>query len=374
MSIELARPGVWRVRWREGNRNRSKIVGRRRDAEAFDAEVRRRRRLGELALMDRGTESLADFVQEWYAKYAVPNLETKTIDLYEWLLNAQILPTLGALPLRELTPETITGWRAGLAKDGLGVESQRKALKLLRGILQRALEWRRITDNPARLVRLPVARDKREVRPLPPEKVEAIRSHLLREDRLDHAALVSLLAYAGLRPQEALALTWGHVRERTLLIEQRMAGGMIKRSTKNRQNRTVRLLAPVVQELKELRLWQRRPSDEALVIPGPYGRPWRETTLGNWKRRSLAPAKAAAGTSDATPYTLRHSFASLLIWEGRAITYVAAQLGHSPAMTLRTYAHVFEEFEDVERMSAEEAIQRARGKLVPSEYLLEQRA
>ena len=374
MSIELARPGVWRVRWREGNRNRSKVVGRRRDAEAFDAEVRRRRRLGELALMDRGTESLADFVQEWYAKYAVPNLEPKTIDLYEWLLNAQILPGLGAMPLRELTADTIAGWRACLAKAGLGVESQRKALKLLRGILQRALEWRRISDNPARLVKLPVAHDKREVRPLPPEKVEAIRSHLLREDRLDHAALVSLLAYAGLRPQEALALSWGHVRERTLLIEQRMVGGMIKRSTKNRQNRTVRLLTPVVQELKELRLWQRRPSDDALVFPGPYGRPWRESTLGNWKRRSLAPAKAAAGTPDATPYTLRHSFASLLIWEGRPITYVAAQLGHSPAMTLRTYAHVFEEFEDVERTSAEEAIQRARGKSVPSEYLLEQRA
>jgi hypothetical protein len=99
ISIELARPGVWRVRWREGNRNRSKVVGRRRDAEAFDAEVRRRRRLGELALMDRGTESLADFVQEWYAKYAVPNLEPKTIDLYEWLLNAQILPGLGAVDI-----------------------------------------------------------------------------------------------------------------------------------------------------------------------------------------------------------------------------------------------------------------------------------
>jgi integrase len=193
MSIELARPGVWRVRWREGNRNRSKVVGRRRDAEAFDAEVRRRRRLGELALMDRGTESFADFVQEWYAKYAVPNLEPKTIDLYEWLLDAHILPRLGALPLRELTPETITGWKADLAKAGLGVESQRKALKLLRGILQRAQEWRRISDNPARLVRLPVVQDKREVRPLPPENVEAMRAHLLREDRLDHAALVSLL-------------------------------------------------------------------------------------------------------------------------------------------------------------------------------------
>jgi integrase len=32
-------------------------------------------------------------------------------------------------------------------------------------------------------------------------------------------ALVSVFAYAGLRPGKALALTWGDVRERTLLIE-----------------------------------------------------------------------------------------------------------------------------------------------------------
>jgi integrase len=373
MSIETARRGVWRVRWREAGRNRSKVVGRKRDAEAFDAEIRRRQRLGELALMERGTESLADFVQEWYAKYALTNLEPKTIDLYEWLLNSHILPGLGALPLREITSDVIADWRAGLARKGLGVESQRKALKLLRGILQRALEWKRVSDNPARLVKLPPAQARPEVRPLPPERVEAIRAHFLRDDRVDYAVLASLLGYAGLRPQEALALTWGHVRERTLLVEQRVAGGVIRRSTKNRQNRTARLLGPIVQELRELRLWQGRPSDDALIFPDRGGRPWTKSTLGNWNRRALKPAKAAAGTPDATPYTLRHSFASLLIWEGRPITYVASQLGHSPAMTLRTYAHVFEEFEDTERTSAEEAIQRARGKLVPTGYLSEQR-
>jgi hypothetical protein len=38
-------------------------------------------------------------------------------------------------------------------------------------------------------------------------------------------------------------------------------------------------------------------------------------------------------------------------------------------MTLRTYAHVFEEFEDAEHTSAEQAIRAARGKLVASQYL-----
>ena len=37
---------VWRVRWREPGRNRSKVLGRKRDAEALDAELKRRRRTG----------------------------------------------------------------------------------------------------------------------------------------------------------------------------------------------------------------------------------------------------------------------------------------------------------------------------------------
>jgi integrase len=33
------------------------------------------------------------------------------------------------------------------------------------------------------------------------------------------ATFVALLAYAGLRPGEALALRWGDIRERTLLVQ-----------------------------------------------------------------------------------------------------------------------------------------------------------
>jgi integrase len=120
-------------------------------------------------------------------------------------------------------------------------------------------------------------------------------------------------------------------------------------------------------------MWCGNPDANELIFPGPGGRPWGDSALGNWKARSFRPARLAAGAATATPYTLRHSFASLLIWEGRPITSVAAQLGHSPAMTLRTYAHVFEEFEDAEHTSAEEAIRAARGKLVPPQYFFQPR-
>ncbi len=63
------------------------------------------------------------------------------------------------------------------------------------------------------------------------------------------------------------------------------------------------------------------------------------------------------------PYDLRHSFASLLLAEGRSIHYVARRLGHSPALTLSTYGHLFAEYEHADRIDAEAEIALARGAL-----------
>ena len=43
------------------------------------------------------------------------------------------------------------------------------------------------------------------------------------------------------------------------------------------------------------------------------------------------------------PYGLRHSYASLRIREDASIPELAEELGHSPHMTLTTYAHVINE-------------------------------
>jgi uncharacterized membrane protein len=61
-----------------------------------------------------------------------------------------------------------------------------------------------------------------------------------------------------------------------------------------------------------------------------------------WRAKVYKPAAAAVGLGeDAIPYDLRGSFASLLIWEGRTMLEVVAQLGHSVAVCEQHYAHVF---------------------------------
>jgi integrase len=372
LSIERVERGsgvVWRVRWRDGSgRNRSKVVGRKRDAEAFDAEVRRLKRTRELGRLDAGMETLADFGQEWWRLHAEPNLSRKTLQLYAYLWDTHVLPRLGGWQLRDLTPDAIQGFRLELEDVGAGTEAVRKSLTLLHGVLGRAVAWQRIATNPAAAVRKPAPTRRRAVVPLPPAVVEAIRNHMLAAGRLGDAALVSILAYTGLRPGEALALTWAHVRRRTLLVEAAASLGEI-RTTKTGTARTVQLLEPVRLDLAEWQLATGRPGPDALVFPRRDGKPWTLTDWQNWRRRVYIPAGEAAGIAKARPYDLRHSFVSLLIHEGRSVVEIARQAGHAPTMTLGTYAHVFDEFALEDRLPAEEQIRRARAKDVPVSYL-----
>jgi integrase len=350
----------WRVRWRDGSRNRARTFDRKADALAFEAETRRRRHAGDVRPLDAGRETLQEFAEEWWRLYAVPNLARTTLASYASLWDAHVLPRLGATPLRELDPLSLASFRAELTAEGVGPASTRRVMVILQGVLERAVEWQRIPANPARAVRKPPQRRERAVRPLSPLDVERIRAHLVAGSRLRDAVLVSVLAYAGLRPGEALALTWAHIRERTILVERAVALGELK-TTKTARTRTVRLLAPLAADLLEWRVSRGRPVDDALVFPARGEAVWGDDAWRYWRRRIFAPAAKAAGLdSPVRPYDLRHSFVSLFLAEGASVVEIARQAGHSPTMTLSTYAHLFDEAADGEHVPAEDKIRHAR--------------
>jgi hypothetical protein len=69
------------------------------------------------------------------------------------------------------------------------------------------------------------------------------------------------------------------------------------------------------------------------------------------------------------PYRLRGSFVSLLLWEGRSLTYVAEQAGHSVATLANHYAGVLRELEGQPKTSAADAIRGARDQQGCSPYV-----
>jgi integrase len=126
------------------------------------------------------------------------------------------------------------------------------------------------------------------------------------------------------------------------------------------QPRTVRLLAPLAQDLREWRMACGRPAGAQHVICAEDGGPWSEVGYEQWRAKPWTKALTRTGLPYQRPYDLRHSFASLLLHEGRSVIYVARQLGHGAQLTMRTYGHVIDELEDQPRISAEDAIWAAR--------------
>jgi integrase len=235
-----------------------------------------------------------------------------------------------------------------------------RVLMVLSGICRHALIRGRIDRNPVQPVRIVQPRRTRAIHPIAPATVEALRTYLRERDDYVSATLVVLLAYAGLRPGEATELFWRDVRERTLLVERARDVAGVTKPTKTHTIRTVRLLEPLAVDLREWRTRLGNPGEPVLVIPRPSGRPWTNTAYRNWRRRHFDSAVAALDCGLIRPYDLRHSFASLMIQAGYSPVELAAELGHSPTLTLDTYAHLFSEFARGERIEPSEEIVRAR--------------
>ena len=162
------------MRWREARPDAGrKSFRRKRDAERFDLKVKDAKQTGTLAALDGGRETLDEYVEDTWAPIHAAALAAKTAGALRRPLRRAHLARARRLSLRELTPEVIGRWQADRLAAGAPLESIRKALTLLGGILQRAS---RPADrvNPQRLVRKAAPPATEEVRPLAPATVEAI--------------------------------------------------------------------------------------------------------------------------------------------------------------------------------------------------------
>jgi integrase len=308
-----------------------------------------------------GDTTLGEFWAVWLAD-ARSRLSRKTISDHERQWRNRVAPRFAHLPLGEIKPRLVAQWRAELLADGAGPGAVIKAMVLLQAMFTVAIEWGEADANPVTAVRKPKQGPRRAVVPIPPEGVERLRREFLDEDDLRSAALVSVMAYAGLRPGEALALETRHIRESTILVEQAVSDGELKRQKTGRLYRTVDLLPVLAGDLADH--LETTPETDGLLFPRADGDPWRTDDWDNWRNRRFFPAAERAGLGRRRPYDLRHSFASLMVREQRtSVVELAEQLGHAPTMTLNTYAHVFAEHRRAEPVDANEWIEHARAEI-----------
>ncbi len=141
-------------------------------------------------------------------------------------------------------------------------------------------------------------------------------------------ALVSALAGAGLRSSEATSLRPGDIKWKLNLIEVR--GG------KGGKDRTV----PVhPEDMARLKAWDaQRPSRARFFFCTHQGK----KTADRYVRQLIKRTADRAGLENADkvhPHTLRHSFATNQLENGRSLAEVRDMLGHSDVSTTSIYVH-----------------------------------
>ncbi|MCS7235321.1 MAG: site-specific integrase, partial [Armatimonadota bacterium] len=179
------------------------VYGTRREAEAVLHGLLRDRSLGQLTVPSE--VRLSEFVGRWLED-ARQRVRPRTLEWYEKTLRRWVLPGLGGLRLREITPLHVHRLYQGLQERGLG-RSLPAVHACLRAVLRQAVKWSMLALDPTSRVR-PPRPGRRPFRVLTPEEAR----RFLEAAREDSAwPLWWLLLETGMRPSEALALRWEDV-------------------------------------------------------------------------------------------------------------------------------------------------------------------
>src|SRR5690349_3057929 len=109
------------------------------------------------AATPEASPTLDEFQAQWRHLYALPNLTPKTMQSYDYLWGRYIHGDLGSSKVDAITPLSLEQWKADRLAAGVGVESVKRCLIMVQGVLQRAVEWQYLASNPARHVRKPAS-------------------------------------------------------------------------------------------------------------------------------------------------------------------------------------------------------------------------
>ncbi|MGH2761413.1 MAG: tyrosine-type recombinase/integrase [Thermoleophilaceae bacterium] len=342
MSLQRLPGGRLKVRYRDGagvHRAKTFERGEITLARAYEDEVRRAKRLGYLPQLQASSRTIGEVAAEWWASHG-RNTAPRTAQLYEQLLRCHVLPTFDARRLGEVTVADVELW---LARLDTGPTAKRKALGILSQVFCHAMRAGYTQGNPAQLARKPKLPDAEPINPPTPAQVEGIRKALFDCRRPADAHLISALAYAGLRPQEAWILTWEDVRGQTILV----------RSQKTGRHRAVKMLAPLVADLADHKS-ACPPRPNVFVTQGELA--LTRANWANWRRRVWG----AVAPPGMRPYDLRHFYVSMMLRDPEVSRVEAAeQAGHSLQVQDRTYAHLVME----SRGRFEDAIRAARAEV-----------
>jgi integrase len=364
-SITRRKNGGWMAQftvYTAKGRKRKTLYGKSRQEVATRLAKALSDREGGLVFDAEGLK-LGEYMGRWLEDSVKGTVRNTTYERYEQISRIHIVPMLGGVKLKALSPTHVRG----LYKEKLSSLSPRTVQYIhvtLHKALKQAVSDGLIPRNATEGVKPPqVHRD--EIRPLSPDQVKMLLD-AASGDRLE--ALYVLAIHTGLRQGELLGLKWDDIDLEAGALQVRRAlttakGGPRLAAPKTKgSRRRVSLTRAAAEALKgHLKrqlaeidragsLWQ----ENGLVFASETGAPLDRRDLTS---RRFKPLLKRAGLPHFRFHDLRHTCATLLLTKNVNPKVVSEMLGHSSiAITLDTYSHVLPNMQDSAARALEEAL------------------
>ena len=289
--------------------------------------------------LDPSTRSqrFAPYAHDWLA--AKTELRPKTAELYGYLLEVHLLPYLGERLIGRIDSATVRQWNSTIRSGRISDTTAAKAYRLLRQILQSAVDDRLLRENPCRIKGAAVERSSER-------QIPTVEQVLKLADAVPprYRALVLVAAFAGLRRGECWGLARRHIdlaaTPPTITVERSRVptdsqGFLFQPPKTVAGHRRISLPDLLTDELRRhLDLFVADQRD-ALVFTDERTSDTPTPTV--WR---LAWDKARRGTNVAcTLHDLRHVAGTLNAAAGATIKEAMARLGHSSPEAALRYQH-----------------------------------
>ena len=313
---------------------------RAKTQEELWTKVANKKRDLEEAKYKESNMTYAEWIEKWLTVYKEPSVSAVTYRRVSSMMRT-ISKDIGYYPLKRLTLMILQEYINELAAkhtDG----SMHMIIGLIRESLKAAKMNRLIQDNPSEYIKKPKCKEGMPRRSITAEEREAV----LKVAEWHRGGLfIKIMLYCGLRPGEAMALTWDDIdfKARTLSISKsRKVNGELGKPKTKASNRLLPIPSVLIPDLEKAKAYG-HPTVSTNIYGRALSRHSVETLWSSFKE-AMEEEMGHEVADDLQLYCFRHTFCTDLEKKGVPINVAKALMGHSSlAMTSKIYTHYDED-------------------------------
>lgn len=320
-------------------------------AEAKQKAEQEREEAAKAAAEEARLPTLERFATEKFMPKIAVDCAENTRSSYQTNLDKWVLPALGGIKMKDITPADLQGILDGMKAQGKAHGTVQKVHVVLSSLFRTAKKAKVIQTNPMLDVDKPDPRPDEVIKneaelALTAEELSYVLDCISQEP-LKWQAFIALAADTGARRGELCGLLWKDVDWKSGMIR---IEGNLQYTKEKGVYRTI----PKTKKVREVDL-----GPDTLTILRAWRTEQSEKCISQWvftQENSPEPMFPQSptryfkrfgeryGIPNFHPHILRHTSASLALTSGAAdIKSIADRLGHSEAVLLKKYAHSTDE-------------------------------